>query len=294
MLTHKMNRVLGLVAMGGLLLVGQSAMAGSINDTHFNFTGNAGNNWGWTTQTDPNTQLGGTNQLIYTYGATNAGSYLTNTFTDAAAVFPDGQGTRVVQFQLDLTHFHTGTKDYVGPAIAQISSAVGNTSLMLAGTGKIADLRVAGLNAVGQFVFTTSTAVQYTGSRGGGTSNVRILYTSGTPAFPLVWDVTWTVSITGSEATSWTVTSGATLHGPTDTLGTIGDIVISDAVLNKADATFHGWKSATNYMIGSNGQATNNTVPGDYIAFSSSVIPEPATLGLLALGGLLMIGRGKR
>lgn len=293
MLTHKMNRVLGLAVMGGWMIVGQVAMAASINDTHFNFTGNAGNNWGWTTQTDPNTQLGGTNQLIYTYGATNAGSYLTNTFTDAAAVFPDGQGTRIIQFQLDLTHFHTGTQDYVGPTIAQVSSSAGNKSAMPTNTGKIADLRVSGFNAVGQFVFGTHTAVQYGGGPSG-SSNVHTLYTSGTPAFPLIWDVTWTVSITGSEATSWTISSGAILHGPVDVLGTIGDIVIPTATyLNKVDASFHGWKSASNYRIGSNGQATNSTVAGDYIVFSSA-IPEPATLGLLALGGLMMVHRSKR
>ncbi|MFA7237954.1 MAG: PEP-CTERM sorting domain-containing protein [Phycisphaeraceae bacterium] len=296
MLTHKMNRVLGLAVMGGLLLAGQSAMAGSIYVSH-DFTGDSSTNWGWDSKVDPNSQLGGTNQLTYTYGESNAASYISSTITDGGTVFPDGTGTVVITFKLDVSHYPTGTFDYNGgpvPTVAEIA-APGNKGNLPAGS--IASINLTGNNVPGQYRFGHGTAVTF----GGGTaqlSNIYQFYTAGSPpTFALAFDVTWTVAISGSATTSWTVTSDVTLHGPINTSGTLGDIVIPTSTATRVDSTFHGWGSVTAYNVGSSGGKGTAVAPGDYIlidSFSAVAIPEPATLGLLALGGLLMIGRGKR
>lgn len=281
-----------ILAMSGLMLAGQSALAGTISTTH-DFTGTSTTNWGWDSKTDTNTQLSGTNEMRYTYAAPNGKSYVTNTITDAATVFPNGTGTITMKLRVDLSHYPTGISDFSGPQLMTLGDSVGNKNSFTGG-GMISEFNIAGLNNPGEYRFGTHNSMQYSQGSYGGSSTISV---GANPAFALVYDLTLVATVTGSAATSWTITTDGSATGPIDTLGTIGTITIPTITKTAVNIGWTGLAAANAYYVGDNGYQGTGASAGSYItfdSFSANLIPEPASLGLLALGGLMMVHRGRR
>jgi len=247
------------------------------------FTGDAGDNWGWASKTDPNGQLGGTNELTYTYAADDADAWLDQPISDTS-IFPDGTGTVQIELTVDLSNYPTGDSDFTGPTLAEITSS-GNKSGF--NGGMIAGLEVDGFNNPGDYRFGHSAAVRFWG---GGSSNTGVVNVGANPNFPLVYDVLWTVTISGDDATGWTIESEIEAEGPIDSSGTIG-LLTDTTSFSRVDAGFDGWASATGYRVGVNRGGTA-TAPGDSITFDNfRAVPEPASLALIGLGGLMLLRR---
>lgn len=222
----------------------------------------------------------GTNQMDVAVGPTAGASYVNHVVSGVAG---DGTGTLNISFDVDCTNMAFDGY-YSGPAIAEVGTVDGNKSVF--GDGVMARVGVVNWKAdpgqTGQYRFGLSTYIRYWN----GSPVTSGTFSPGAGQTPIYQvDLTITAAVTPTD--DWTITADMDVTGPT---AGIIDTLSCQSVATRTDADYDGLLDINEYFLGV--LNTGNTVDGTSLSFDNfNAVPEPATLGLLALGGLAALKR---
>lgn len=228
-----MNKLLKLPLLLGSLLVLTGGLQAQIFSS--NFSGDAP--WNFDSETDPNSQLAGTGQMVYSWGATNTPSWV-QAAIDMSAM--SETGTLVLSGVINVDGLTYGTSDFDKRTFAEIGVSSGNKSA-LDSTGSLLNLGVGGWNDPGQFSFGQTLAVRFGSGNGGQAGNLV-----------LAGDIAWesTVTISGDDTIGWTIDATTVFTGDI----TVNSVAVGTASMTgtytRIDTGFNGWKSVDKIRAG--------------------------------------------
>jgi len=243
--------------------------------------------WNFDALVDPSNQVSGVDQFVYSGATTNCSAYLTKNI-DGATFFSNETGKLSLKLQLDLSNYPTTNSDFYGPTLIEIATG-GNKSTFESSLGRLFSLWFTGYNYPGQFRFYQGLCwLIWSGSTG----YTTIRNIGNRPAFPLVYDLESTITVSGNDDDGWLVHAASTLTGPIDASGAIGNLMMTSS-FSYTHSSINGLKSITGLRVGC---SRGSLAPGatDSIALDNvelKLVPEPATVGLLGCGVLTFARR---
>ncbi|MGC9420232.1 MAG: hypothetical protein ACP5EN_14820 [Rhodovulum sp.] len=249
--------------------------------------------WNFDSETDPNSQLGGSDQLTYGWAAANDKSWVQKAVD--LSTLPE-TGTLKLSGVVNLDGVTFGTSDFDKRTFAEIGVSSGNKS-SFDGTGSLYTLGVGGWNNPGQFSFGQNLAVRFWGGTGGQAGNLV-----------LAGDIAWesTITISGDDTIGWTIDATTVFTGDI----TVNNVAVGTASMTgtytRIDTGFNGWQSVDKIRAGlapdlnapkadSPEVLATGTFVMEGIAFAA--VPEPSTFALYAgfcALGLILLRRRMR